>query len=102
MRILHTSPIYLSTSSLSKPAAVRDPADLSEPRNLDLCRAIFEAKRVPLTLIARIADADVREYHRLDWGRVRADVVGEVPAEFDFYFNFVAGEAFKLKALWEE
>jgi hypothetical protein len=76
--------------------------DLSQSENLALCRAIFEAKYVPLALLGHIGDATVREFHRLDWERVRTSVVGEVPAGFDFYFNFVAGEAAKLKALWEE
>jgi hypothetical protein len=76
--------------------------DLSSPENLSLTRAIFEAKRVPLSLLSRIGDSSVREFHRMDWERVRAAVVGEVPAPFDSYFDFVAREAAKLKALWDE
>ena len=76
--------------------------DLTSPENLALCRAIFEAKHVPLSLLSRIGDSSVREFHRLDWERVKASVVGEVPAAFDFYFDFVTREVSKLKALWEE
>lgn len=76
--------------------------DLSTPESFALARAIFEAKRVPLSLLAKTGDSSVREFHRPDWERVKAAVVGKVPAEFDFYFDFVAREAKKLKALWEE
>lgn len=73
--------------------------DLSLPENLDLARHIFEAKRVPLKLLARISDA--RGFHLPDWDAVKDSVVGEV-FDFDIYFNFVLDEVSKLKALWEE
>lgn len=76
--------------------------DLSLPDNLALVPPIFGAKHVPLTLISQIGSASVREFHRSDWERVKATVVGAMPAEFDFYFHFVAGQADKLKALWKE
>lgn len=73
--------------------------DLSLPENLELFRHIFEAKRVPLSLLARIDGA--REFHRPDWDSVRLTVVGEV-FDFDIYFEFVLEEVSKLKALWEK
>lgn len=72
--------------------------DLALPENLDLFRAIFAAKKVPLSLLPRIAET--REFHRPDWDAVRATVAGEVLA-FDFYFDFVIGEVSRLETLWE-
>jgi hypothetical protein len=73
--------------------------DLSQPSSRELCRAIFAAKQVPVALIARIGEPSGREYHRLGWPQVAASVVGSVPAEFDFYFNFTTREALKLQPL---
>ena len=77
----------------------RKAIDLSLPENLDLFRHIFEAKRVPLALLVRIADT--REFHRPDWDAVKDTVQGQV-LDFDTYFEFVLDEVAKLKALWEE
>jgi len=73
--------------------------DLSLPENLALFRHIFEAKRVPLVLLARIGET--REFHRPDWDAVRDTVAGEV-FDFDIYFDFVLDEVAKLETLWEE
>lgn len=73
--------------------------DLSLPENLDLVRHIFEAKRVPLSLLVRIGET--REFHRPDWDAVRDAVQGETLG-FDVYFDFVLGEVAKLEALWHE
>ena len=76
--------------------------DLSQPENLDLCRFIFDAKRVPVRLLSGIGEQSVLDFHRPGWERIKAAVVGEVQGEFEFYFHFVASQAAKLKALWEE
>jgi len=76
--------------------------DLSTPESFALARAIFAAKRVPLSLLAMIGDSSVREFHRTDWERVKAAVVGQGPAEFDFYYEFVVRQSKKLKPVWEE
>ena len=73
--------------------------DLSLPENIELVRHIFNAKRAPLGLLAKLAET--REFHRPDWDAVRNAVVGEV-FDFDIYFDFVLEEVSKLKALWEE
>ena len=79
--------------------ATRKGLDLSLPENLELVRHIFEAKRVSLGLLAKIAET--REFHRSDWDAVRNAVVGEA-FDFDIYFDFVLEEVSKLTALWEE
>lgn len=73
--------------------------DIALPENLDLCRAIFAAKHVPLSLIPKIAGT--RDFHATDWDAVRDAVVG-TPFDFDFYFDFTMAEIQKLKPLWIE
>jgi predicted nucleotidyltransferase component of viral defense system len=73
--------------------------DLALPENMTLCRYIFEAKKVPLSLLSQISET--REYHRLDWEKVVISATEDV-FDFDFYFDFVIGEIMKLKSLWDE
>jgi hypothetical protein len=70
---------------------------LDSTENLDLTRAIFAAKEVPLSLLGKLGQQ--REYHRLDWPNVRATVVQPLE-EFDFYFDFVLQEIESLHSLW--
>ncbi len=67
--------------------------------NLPLTQAVFGAKQVPLALIPRIKDH--REFHRPDWPAVESSVAVQ-PRPFDYYFDFVVGEADALKPLWIE
>jgi predicted nucleotidyltransferase component of viral defense system len=73
--------------------------DLALPENMDLFRQIFDAKRVPLKLLARIDGT--YDSHESDWAAVAAVVPGEVHG-FRFYFDFVVAEISKLEALWKE
>ena len=73
--------------------------DLSLPENLELTRNVFAAKKVPLALIPRIPL--YCEFHRADWDAVRDAVVGKV-LEFDYYFDFVVSESWKLHPLWKK
>ncbi len=72
--------------------------DLTATENISVLHQIFDAKRVPLALLARVGD--FREFHRPDWPSV-SDSVAEKVEGFDFYFDFVLGEIEKLKALGE-
>jgi len=62
--------------------------DLTSEGNILLLKNIFAAKRVPLSLIAKICDT--REFHRDNFTAVKA-TVGDNAAlnDFDFYFNYV-------------
>lgn len=73
--------------------------DLGSPENIELFRAIFEAKRVPLSLIGKIAEH--REFHRSDWPAVVDTVSGEV-SNFNVYFDQVLDALAPLKSLWEK
>lgn len=73
--------------------------DLTAPEIVELARHIFAAKYVPLALLAKVSDQ--REVHRPDWPAVVA-AVAETLNDFNFYFDFVAGQATALKTLWVE
>jgi hypothetical protein len=62
--------------------------DLLSADNTLLLKNIFEAKRVPLGLLGRVADCG--EFHRPDFEAVRATVKpGVLLQDFDFYFGYV-------------
>lgn len=67
--------------------------------NLDLVRAMFAAKDVPLSLLGSLPES--REFHRTNWETVVQAISGGVPHGFDFYFDFVIGEVGRLQALWK-
>jgi hypothetical protein len=69
------------------------------PESHDLVRAIFAAKEVPLSLLAKIAEQ--RNFHRDDWPSVRATVADQLE-EFDYYFDFVLHEIEPLQSLGME
>jgi hypothetical protein len=76
--------------------------DMTAPKNLELIKLVFEAKRVPLELIGKIKD--FREFHEADFKSVMDTVKPAVVLrDFDFYFDFVLQQAGKLlKALGDE
>lgn len=71
--------------------------DLTMPANLELLRLIFDAKRAPLALLARVGET--REFHRPDWAAVETTVAGKKVESFDFYFDFVLAQIERLKTL---
>jgi hypothetical protein len=71
--------------------------DLTASANLELLRLIFDAKKVPLALLARVRDT--REFHRPDWLAVETSVAGGPANGFDFYFDFVLAQIERLKSL---
>jgi hypothetical protein len=73
--------------------------DLATAENLDLARAIFDARKVPYSMIPRIPES--YDLHAGGWAEVRDSIVGHAE-EFDFYFEFVVEKAKRLQALWEE
>jgi len=73
--------------------------DLTSSENIATLKHIFEAKQVPLSLLAKVKD--FREFHRPDWPSVKESVEERNLESFDFYFDFVLGQIEKLKALWE-
>lgn len=73
--------------------------DLELEDNLNTLSGMFQAKRVPLSLLGKIAE--FREFHRADFPSVRATVDAETQLEeFDHYFDFVLKQVAKLESLW--
>lgn len=63
--------------------------DLMSSENIQLCKSIFSAKEVPLSLIGKIRD--YREQHKADFPIVQQTVRPGVKIhDFDFYFDYVA------------
>jgi predicted nucleotidyltransferase component of viral defense system len=75
--------------------------DLLKRENMELFKAIFRAKEVPLELIGKISES--REFHRLDFRSVVATVHTGFPLQtFDYYFEYVIGKTEGLEVLWKE
>ena len=75
------------------------PIDFSSADNQSLLGAIFNAKRVPLSLIGGIAES--REFHRQDFVAVKDTVRPNLALEpFDFYFDYVVTQCKALEPLW--
>jgi len=69
--------------------------------NVDLLRAVFEAKKVPLLLLNNLRE--YRDFHRADWPAVLDTVKpGQQIQDFDFYFDFVLELIGKLEPLWNK
>lgn len=64
--------------------------DLVAADSLILVQRVFETKEVPMRLLLRIGD--YREFHRQDWPAVQNAVRVKL-REFDYYFDFVLGQA---------
>jgi predicted nucleotidyltransferase component of viral defense system len=67
--------------------------------NSELARNIFEAKLVPLPLLALIRKTNT--FHAPDWPSVEQSVTGR-SRPFDFYFEFVCDMAEELERFWIE
>jgi hypothetical protein len=69
--------------------------DVVAPTNLELLSAIFSAKQVPLYLLRIMRES--REFHRPDFtGLVETLKPGVRVRDFDFYFDYVAGQCDRL------
>ncbi len=65
----------------------------------DLVKYIFDAKRVPLVLLANIGS--MSDYHKQDFASVKDTVrTRETLNDFDFYFAKVVDLGLKLHSLW--
>jgi predicted nucleotidyltransferase component of viral defense system len=77
--------------------------DLAAKQNRELLIHVFNAKRVPLTLLRQIATSEVREFHRLSYEAVRATVKPGVTLEaFDYYADYVVRLVKQLEPLGDE
>lgn len=69
--------------------------------NLEILRAIFDIKRVPLHFLGELDDD--REFHRSDFESLKATVAQDSELrDFDFYFDYVKNIVESIKFFWEE
>lgn len=70
-----------------------------ETSSMTILRAMFEAKKVPLSLLGKIEES--REFHRSGFSGLELTVGPETDLrDFDFYFDYVLHLVDKLKPLW--
>jgi hypothetical protein len=75
--------------------------DLGKNQNLKLINNIFNAKKVPITLIGIIGK--YREYHRQNFEEVKATIKPTITLrDFDYYFDYVLKLCKKLEILWKK
>jgi predicted nucleotidyltransferase component of viral defense system len=66
--------------------------NLNSNKNIEMLKQIFKAKKVPLQLIKKIREPDIRAFHELDFISVKRTLKPEHEKklkEFDYYFNYV-------------
>ena len=64
---------------------------------------VFQAKRVDLKLLAKVADEAVREFHRPDFASLAPTIrPGFDLQNYDFYYNYVVEKCRLLEPLWHE
>ena len=72
--------------------------DITLPQHIELLRAIFSAKSVPLELLLGIEK--YREFHRNDFLSVKAVIIpGFEIYDYDYYFDFVVDTCRRLHSL---
>lgn len=75
--------------------------DLTTTENLSLISTVFEAKKVPLAILAIIEN--YKERHRAGFEAVRSSVKAGIKVDsFDSYFSYVVEKAKALQSLWEK
>ena len=76
--------------------------DLSDSENLSMIKNFFEVKKVPLNLIGRIGDAEVRDFHESDYATLVDTVkVSDDLKSFEFYYDYVVELTKELQPLWD-
>ncbi|RJO67849.1 MAG: hypothetical protein C4523_08365 [Myxococcales bacterium] len=70
----------------------------------EIIRKAFQAKDVPLDLLARLGREEVRRRHEPDFAAVRDAIPpgAERLRSFDYYFDYVVGRVAELEALWNK
>ncbi len=72
--------------------------EMTNDENLQLVKRMFDAKRVPLTLLTQISES--KALHEQDFASVAATVrAREQIHEFDFYFEYVVNLALEIHSL---
>lgn len=73
--------------------------DFTSPEFHEILEKVFNAKKVPLELLAKISSVQVREYHQNDWVSVR-DTITNSSKDFSFYYEQICSQIENLKSFW--
>jgi predicted nucleotidyltransferase component of viral defense system len=79
--------------------AISDFFSIKLDMHLETVRAVFDAKKVDLSLLGRLSE--LRALHMASWPDVELSVASPLES-FDFYFNFVRSSATSLYAQWKK
>lgn len=72
-------------------------SELINLKSIEILKAMFEVKDVPLSLLLQIKNEDVYNLHSLTYNTLKASVPGNVNLEeFSFYYNYVLNLIEKL------
>lgn len=75
--------------------------DLNSFENQALIKEFFKVKHVPLKLIGRIKDPEVREFHESAYSSLLDTVkASDELKPFEFYYNYVVELVNEIKPLW--
>lgn len=63
---------------------------LIEPSNLEILKSIFQVKKVPIDLLHKIKNSEIKEFHRDDFLSVKDSVLdSQTLKTYDFYYDYV-------------
>ena len=75
--------------------------NIATEENVFTLKAMFDSKRVPITLLKKIKD--YRDFHEADFSSVIDTTLADVEVEeFDYYFEFVIDLIDSLEPFWNE
>lgn len=87
--------IYVITNT----EALLNKDEVLDLENLEILKAIFEVKSVPLELLDKIKEEKIKEFHEPDFATVRDIVLDSQNLEsFDFYYDYVVSLTEDIKA----
>ncbi|MGD0654586.1 MAG: nucleotidyl transferase AbiEii/AbiGii toxin family protein [Thermoguttaceae bacterium] len=77
--------------------------DFEDAKFHSTLKKVFAAKQVPLRLIGKLGDPEVRDFHGPDFASVIDTIVPDFDLQsFEYYYDFVLKQCEKLKSLWDE
>ncbi|MED3918616.1 nucleotidyl transferase AbiEii/AbiGii toxin family protein [Priestia aryabhattai] len=77
--------------------------DLTSEENLDMIKEFFKVKNVPLYLLGKIKDPEIKDFHGSEYSSLESTVKEtDKLREFDFYHNYVVELVQKIESLWSQ
>ncbi|MEC1756019.1 nucleotidyl transferase AbiEii/AbiGii toxin family protein [Bacillus mojavensis] len=75
--------------------------DLTSEENLNMIKEFFKVKHVPLHLLNKIKDPEIKDFHGSEYSSLESTVKEtDKLMEFDFYYNYVVELVQKIESLW--